>query len=179
MWLSQSTCLTTPILPPLPQSVPPRPSSVRPPPPPLLHPFLAALHPSTGQTFFLAVSHLSFTFYLSVPSFPGFPPSLQLFSFTHPSFPELLNYFTVFPRFIVASSSASSGFLLYLHDKYTPCKQTGRVAPTTKPFSHLSHIHHFNPPVKLISYFPLLLFWFPLSFLCNNACMWYMIKSYT
>lgn len=153
-----SVCPTTPFL--------------RPPPPPLLlHPFLAALHPSTGQTFFLAVSHLSFTFYLSVPSFPGFPPSLQLFSFPHPSFPELLNYFTVSPRFIVASSSASSGFLLYLHDKYTPCKQTGRVAPTTKPFSHLSHIHHFYPPVKLISYFPLLLFWFPLSFLCNNACM--------
>lgn len=176
MWLSQSTCLTTPILPPLPQSVPPRPSSVL-----LLLPssFILFLQPSTLRPSFSQFLTSLLPFTSLFPSFPGFPPSLQLFSFPHPSFPELLNYFTVSPRFIVASSSASSGFLLYLHDKYTPCKQTGRVAPTTKPFSHLSHIHHFYPPVKLISYFPLLLFWFPLSFLCNNACMWYMIKSYT
>lgn len=89
MWLSQSTCLTTPILPPLPQSVPPRPSSVRPPPPPLLHPFLAALHPSTGQTFFLAVSHLSFTFYLSVPLFPRLPSFITTLFLSSPILPRI------------------------------------------------------------------------------------------
>lgn len=137
MWLSQSTCLTTPILPPLPQSVPPRPSSLL---LLLLHPFLAALHPSTGQSFFLVVSHLSFTFYLSFPPFPGFSPSLQLYSFPLPSFPELLYYFMVSHGFSVALSSASPGLQ---QNRSLICHIYHRIA----------RIHYFNPPVGLISYF--------------------------
>lgn len=177
MWLSQSTCLTTPILPPLPQSVPPRPSSVL-----LLLPssFILFLQPST-----LPLGRPSFSQFLtSLLPFTSLFPLSQASLLHYNSFPFLThpsqNYWITLRSLPDSLSPPPLPRLVFCFTSMTNTrKQTGRVAPTTKPFSHLSHIHHFNPPVKLISYFPLLLFWFPLSFLCNNACMWYMIKSYT
>lgn len=151
-------------LPPSSSSSPPSSFSCSPPP---FH-WADLLSRSFSPLFYLLplCSPLSQASLLHYNSFPSLTHPSQNYWITLRSLPDSLSP-PPLPRLVFCFTSMTN-----------TRKQAGRVAPTTKPFSHLSHIHHFNPPVKLISYFPLLLFWFPLSFLCNNACMWYMIKSY-
>lgn len=111
MWLTQPTCLTTPILPALPPSVPPHPSSlllssllVSRSPPPIHYP--DPLTPSCSH-------HLNLL--------PLSPPSLHLISFPLPSLflsvprsypPPDLTFMTPL-RVLLTFCSASCGFFCY------------------------------------------------------------------